>query len=217
MKKFAVILSGCGRADGSEIHEATCALLAIDKAGCSYQCFAPDIMQAAVINLLTERPVDEKRNVLVESARIARGNIKDLKYFNPADFDAVVFPGGFGAVTNWCNFATKGVDCHVEPEIRRAVWDSYKQGLAIGAMCIAPVLIAKVLGSEGVHVTIGNDTATAAAIEQMGAVHEKRGANGVCIDGKHRVATTPAYMLAASIKEVAEGAENMVAGLLKMI
>ena len=217
MKKFAVILSGCGRADGSEIHEATCALLAIDRQGGGYQCFAPDMEQASVINLLTEQPVDEKRNVLIESARIARGNIKDLKYFNPADFDAVVFPGGFGAVTNWCDFATKGVDCHVEPEIRRAVWESYKQGLAIGAMCIAPVLIAKVLGSEGVHVTIGNDTAAAAAIEQMGAIHENRSSTEVCVDEKHRIVTTPAYMLATSIKEVAEGAENMVAGLLKMI
>ena len=217
MKKFAVILSGCGRADGSEIHEATCALLAIDRLGGTYQCFAPDMPQAAVINILTGEKMPETRNVLTESARICRGDAKDIKEYNPADFDAIIFPGGFGAVTNWCDFATKGIDCHVEPEIRRAVWDSYKQGLAIGAMCIAPVLIAKVLGSEGVHVTIGNDTATAAAIEQMGAVHEKCGANGVCIDGKHRVATTPAYMLAASIKEVAEGAENMVAGLLKMI
>ncbi len=216
MKKIAVILSGCGRADGSEIHEATCVLLAIDKAGCSYQCFAPDMMQTSVINLLTEQPINEKRNILVESARIARGNIQDIKQFRPEDFAAVVFPGGFGAVTNWCDFASHGVNCHVVPEIKDAILNSYKQGLAIGAMCIAPVLIAKVLGPEGVHVTIGNDKTTAAAVEQMGAVHQERSSTEVCIDEKCRVVTTPAYMLAQSIKEVAEGAENMIKAMLKL-
>ena len=217
MKKFAVILSGCGRADGSEIHEATCALLAIDRLGGTYQCFAPNIPQAAVINILTGEKMPETRNVLVESARICRGDAKDIKEYNPADFDAIVFPGGFGAVTNWCDFAAKGVDCHVEPEIRRAAWDSYKQGLVIGAMCIAPVVMAKILGGEGVHLTIGTDKATAAAVEQMGAVHENRASTEVCVDEKHRLVTTPAYMLATSVKEVAAGAEEMVKAMLKLL
>ena len=194
MKKFAVILSGCGRADGSEIHEATCALLAIDRLGGTYQCFAPNIPQAAVINILTGEKMPETRNVLVESARICRGDAKDIKEYNPADFDAIIFPGGFGAA-----------------------WDSYKQGLVIGAMCIAPVVMAKILGGEGVHLTIGTDKATAAAVEQMGAVHENRASNEVCVDEKHRLVTTPAYMLATSVKEVAAGAEEMVKAMLKLL
>lgn len=215
--KFAVILSGCGRADGSEIHEATCALLAIDCQNCPYQCFAPDMEQAAVVNHLTGKITGEKRNVLIEAARIARGNIKSLEEFCPDDFDAVVFPGGIGAVINWCDFAESGVSCSVETSVRKAIWDSYKKGLVIGAMCIAPVVIAKVLGGEGVHVTVGNDRGVADSISRTGAVHEERDSVGVCVDELHKVVTTPAYMLASSIKEVCEGADNMVKAMLKLL
>lgn len=215
--RFAVVLSGCGRADGSEIHETVCALLAIDCANCTYQCFAPDMPQAAVVNHLTGKTVDETRNVLIEAARIARGDIKPLKEFCPDDFDAVVFPGGIGAVINWCDFSVSGVSCSVETSIRKTIWDSYKKGLVIGAMCIAPVVIAKVLGGEGVHVTIGNDEGVAASIRQTGAVHEERAVFDVCVDELHKVVTTPAYMLASSIKEVCEGADNMIKAMLKLI
>lgn len=215
--RFAVILSGCGRADGSEIHEATCALLAIDCANCTYECFAPDMEQAAVVNHISGKTVDEKRNVLTESARIARGNIKSLRDFCPDNFDAVVFPGGIGAVINWCDFSASGVSCSVEASVRKTIWDSYKKGLVIGAMCIAPVVIAKVLGQEGVHVTIGNDEGVAASIQKTGAVHETREVFEVCVDELHRVVTTPAYMLASSIKEVCEGADNMIKAMLKLI
>ena len=220
MKKnphFAIVLSGCGRADGSEIHETTCAMLAIDCLDATYQCFAPNINQAMVVNHITGNRIDEQRNVLVESARIARGNIKDLKDFNPKDFDAVVFPGGLGAVVNWCDFSQSGVSCKVETSVRKAIWDSYKSSLPIGAMCIAPVLIAKVLGSEGVKVTIGNDEKVIASITRTGAVHENKAAVEVCVDEIHKVVTTPAYMLANSIKEVCEGADNMIKALLKLI
>lgn len=215
--RFAVVLSGCGRADGSEIHETVCALLGIDCANCTYQCFAPDMPQAAVVNHLTGKTVDETRNVLIEAARIARGDIKPLKEFCPDDFDAVVFPGGIGAVINWCDFSVSGVSCSVETSIRKTIWDSYKKGLVIGAMCIAPVVIAKVLGGEGVHVTIGNDEGVAASIRQTGAVHEERAVFDVCVDELHKVVTTPAYMLASSIKEVCEGADNMIKAMLKLI
>ncbi len=220
MKKnphFAIVLSGCGRADGSEIHETTCAMLAIDCLNATYQCFAPNINQAMVVNHITGNKVEEQRNVLVESARIARGNIKDLKDFNPKDFDAIVFPGGIGAVINWCDFSESGVSCKVETSVRKAIWDSYKSSLPIGAMCIAPVLIAKVLGAEGVKVTIGNDEKVIASIVKTGAVHENKEAKEVCVDQIHKVVTTPAYMLASSIKEVCEGADNMIKALLKMI
>ena len=220
MKKnpsFAIILSGCGRADGSEIHETTCAMLAIDCLNATYQCFAPDIKQAMVVDHVTGNRVDEERNVLTESARIARGNIRNLKEFNPKNFDAVVFPGGIGAVVNWCDFSESGVSCQVEPSVRKAIWDSYKNSTPIGAMCIAPVLIAKVLGSEGVKVTIGNDEKVAASIAKTGAVHENKEATEVCVDTVHKVVTTPAYMLAQSIKEVCEGADNMIKALIKLI
>ena len=220
MKKnphFAIILSGCGRSDGSEIHETACAMLAIDCQNCTYQCFAPDINQAMVVNHITGKRVEEERNVLVESARIARGNIKSLKEFNPKDFDAVVFPGGIGAVINWCDFSVSGVSCQVETSVRKAIWDSYKHHLPIGAMCIAPVLIAKVLGSEGVKVTIGNDEKVAASVAMTGAIHENTNVVDVCVDEIHKVVTTPAYMLANSIKEVCEGADNMIKALIKLI
>lgn len=215
--RFAVILSGCGRADGSEIHEAVCALLAIDCADCSYQCFAPDIEQAAVVNHLTGKNVSEKRNVLVEAARIARGNIKDLSKFCPDDFEALVLPGGVGAISNWCDFADKGVNCSVVPAIRKAVVDSYKKGLVIGAMCIAPVVVAKILGSEGVHVTIGNDKGVSDSVNRTGAVAEECTSVEVCVDELHKVVTTPAYMLANSIREVCEGADNMIKSMIKLI
>lgn len=214
--KFAVVLSGCGRADGSEIHEATCVLLAISNAGCTYQCFAPDIEQAAVVNHLTGKRTAEHRNVLIESARIARGNIKNLNEFKPEDYDAVIFIGGVGAITNWCDFAVKADNCTVEPSVYNAVMNSYKTGTAIGAMCIAPVLIAKVLGGEGVCVTIGNDAEVADLIAAMGAKHQNCTVTEACVDKKCKVVTTPAYMLAASISEVAIGAQNMVKEILNL-
>lgn len=216
MPRFAVVLSGCGRADGSEIHEAVSALLAIDRAGCTYQCYAPDIEQAIVINNLTSEKMDERRNVLVESARIARGNIKDIRELNVADYDCIVFPGGLGAVTNWCDFAEKGINCTVESSVSRVLEAAYKNKLVIGAMCIAPVTVSKVLGHYGIKVTIGNDKTIAKTIESTGAVHEEKDAEEVCVDTKHRVVSTPAYMLSKSIKEVAAGAENMVKAMLSL-
>ena len=215
--KFAIVLSGCGRADGSEIHEATCAMLAIDCLGCSYQCFAPDIMQAVVVNHLSGEVEGDERNVLIESARLARVNILPLKDYKPEDFDAIVFPGGLGAVVNWCDFKKEGVNCHVDESVQKAILDSNKKGVIIGAMCIAPVVIAKVLGSKGVHVTIGNDKGVAGAIERTGAVHENKGVTEVCVDELRGVVTTPAYMLASSIKEVCEGADNMIKAMVKLI
>lgn len=215
--KFAIVLSGSGRADGSEIHEATCAMLAIDCLGATYQCFAPNIKQAAVVNHLTGQKTNEERNVLVEAARLARGNILDLKDYKPDDYDAIVFPGGLGAVINWCDFSVSGVNCDVNASVRKAIIDSNQKGVVIGAMCIAPVVIAKVLGSKGVHVTIGNDKGVAAAIERTGAVHENKGVVEVCVDELRKVVTTPAYMLASSIKEVCEGADNMIKAMIKLI
>ena len=219
--KFAIVLSGCGVYDGSEIHEAVTALLALDKAGAGYKCFAPNIPQAKTIDHFSGHATaligdEDNRNVLSESARIARGDICDLSEFRAADFDGIIFPGGMGAAVNLSNAAEKGADCDVNTEVRRAIEESYNQGLVIGAMCIAPTVIARVLGGKGITVTIGKDQTVAAGIRKMGAHHQDKEATEVCVDEEHRIVTTPCYMLAKSIKEVAAGAENLVRAMLDL-
>ena len=216
MPRFAVILSGCGRADGSEIHEATLALLAIDEQNCSYSCFAPNITQASTINHLTSTPSKDKRNVLEESARIARGNIQPLSKLDINEFDCLLFPGGLGAITNWCDFNQKALDCSVNEEIKNILELGYKNKKTIGAMCIAPVLLAKVLGKKGITLTIGNDTKVKTIIEQTGAIHQDTDATSACVDEKNLIVTTPAYMLATSIKEVAIGAKSLVNSMIEL-
>jgi len=213
-KKFAVVLSGSGVYDGAEIHEATLTMYAINKLGSSYQCFAPDINQHHVINHLTGQETGETRNVLVESARIARGNIKPLSEFNAADFDAIIFPGGFGAAKNLSTFAFDGANCKVNPDVEKAVLNMVKTHKPIGALCIAPAVIARIL--EGAVVTIGNDEGTANAIEAMGAKHQTRTHGEVTVDEKYKIVTTPCYMLDATISQIAEGAENVVKTIIEM-
>ena len=214
---FAVILSGCGRADGSEIHEAVFALLCIENMGCTYQCFAPNIKQAAVINHLNNETMPEQRNVLIEAARIARGNILDIKEFDPKQFDGIIFPGGLGAITNWCDFASKGTECTVNTSIRSVIRQCYDRKIVIGAMCIAPVLIALVLADKKIHFTLGAGGATAEKLEQLGAVHEEVGVTDVCIDRQNRICSTPAYMLATNMLDVCQGAQNMIGAMCQLI
>lgn len=214
---FAVVLSGCGRADGSEIHEAVFALLCVQNMGCTFQCFAPDIAQAAVINHLDNQPMDETRNVLVEAARIARGNILPLEDFNADDFDGIIFPGGLGAITNWCDFASKGTACTVNTSVRSVIRACWEKKVVIGAMCIAPVLIALVLADKKVHFTLGAGGATAEKLEKLGAVHEEVGVTDVCIDRENLVCSTPAYMLATNMLDVCQGAQNMVGAMCQLM
>lgn len=208
--KFAVVLAGCGNFDGSEIHETTLGLLAIDQQGGTYQCYAPDIEQGRTIDAFRRQIVARRgdagnRNVLTEGARIARGNIKPLSELDVTAYDAVIFPGGQGAINNWCDYAQKGMNCMVNSEISKVMETAWQQQKWIGAMCIAPVVVAKVLGVNGVHVTIGNDEKVAAEITSVGAVHENRTAVEVCVDIKNKIVTTPCYMLATSIKEIYQG------------
>ena len=214
---IAVVLSGCGRADGYEIHESVCALLSLENMGCTYQCFAPDIEQTAVINHLNNQPMHEKRNVLIEAARIARGNILSLSEFKPQEFDGIIFPGGLGAVTNWCDFAAKSTNCTVNTGIREVILQCYNHKVVIGAMCIAPVLIAMVLADKKVHFTIGAGGNTAEKLEKLGAVHEEVGVTDVCIDKQNLVCTTPAYMLATNMLDVCQGAHNLVGAMCQLI
>lgn len=211
-RKIAVVLAGCGVYDGAEIHEATLTLLAIVRQGAQYQCFAPDVNQAHVVNHLTGEQMDETRNVLVESARIARGNIKPLDELNSDEFDAIVFPGGFGVAKNLCSFAFDGADCKVNADVQKAVQAMHKAGKPIGALCISPVLITKILGN--VEVTIGNDKGTAGAVEQMGGKHTISSHGEVVVDKANKVVTTPCYMLDATISEIADGAEKLIKTIL---
>jgi len=214
-KKMAVVLSGCGVFDGAEIHEATLTLLALARQGVQYQCFAPDVEQAHVVNHITGEEMKETRNVLVESARIARGKIKPLSEFQAAEFDAIVFPGGFGVAKNLCSFAFDGIDCSVNADAQKAVQAMHKENKPIGALCISPVLISKILGN--VEVTIGNDPGTTGAIEQMGGKHVVASHGEVVVDRHNKVVTTPCYMLDATIDQVAVGAENVIKTILSLL
>ncbi len=215
MKKFAVILSGCGVYDGSEIHEAVMTLLAIDKAGASYGIFAPDIKQYHVINHLTGEEMNETRNVLVESARIARGKIKPLSEYKAADYDGLVLPGGLGASKNLSDYAFKSDKMTVLKEVEKAVLETHKAGKPIGALCIAPVIIAKIINNA--VVTIGCDSKIASHIKNMGAIHQDKGKGEVAIDKKNKIVTSPCYMLTNSIKDIATGAEATVTAMLEMM
>ncbi|MFO7671135.1 MAG: isoprenoid biosynthesis glyoxalase ElbB [Bacteroidales bacterium] len=215
MKKFAIVLSGCGVYDGTEIHEATLSMLAIARLGGSYQVFAPDMDQHHVINHLTGMVMEESRNVLVESARIARGKIRDLKEFHPDEFDGLLFPGGFGAAKNLCSWAFDGANATVLPEVEDAIKGMVQLHKPIGALCISPVILAKVLG--GVRLTIGDDQATARALESVGATHTSATHGEVVVDHKFKLATTPCYMLEATIDQIADGAENVVKAMLELM
>jgi enhancing lycopene biosynthesis protein 2 len=213
MKKFAVILAGCGVYDGAEIHEAVLTLLAIDKAGATFQCYAPDIVQHHVVNHVTGNEMPEKRNVMIEAARIARGNIKPLSAFRAAGYDALIFPGGFGAAKNLCDWALKGDDCMVNHEVEKAVKEMFEAGKPIGAMCIAPVILAKLF--KGTNLTTGKDPASESFIEKMGNQYTKAVHGEVVIDKERRLFTTPCYMLDASISQIAEGTENIVKEMMR--
>ncbi len=213
--KVAVVLSGCGVFDGAEIHESVLTLLALDRHGADYECYAPNVDQAHVINHLSGEETAETRNVLVESARIARGDIKDLKDFDAGAVDVVIFPGGFGAAKNLCTFAFDGSECSVNADVERVVRDMAAAKKPIGALCISPALVARIL--DGAQVTIGQDAETAKAIEKMGGIHKLATHGEVVVDTARGLVTTPCYMLDSTISQVADGAENAVKAVLGLV
>ena len=216
MKKIGVVLSGCGVYDGSEIHEAVFTLLAIDLCGAEAICMAPDISLNEV-NHLTGSATGSTRNVLIESARIARGKIVDIKEMKATDMDALIFPGGFGAAKNLCDFATQGAGASANPEAARLIKEVNAAGKPIGAICIAPALIATVLGKDhSPEVTIGTDEGTAAEINKTGACHQNCQVTELVIDQKNRIVTTPAYMLANKISETYDGILKCVKAVIEM-
>lgn len=214
-KKVAVILSGCGVYDGAEIHESVITLLRLDQRGAKVQCFAPDIAQLHVINHLTGEQMPETRNVLVESARIARGEIKDIREARVEDFDALIIPGGFGAAKNLSSFATEGAACTVQPEVLSLAEAFAEAGKPIGLMCISPAIAAKIYG-PGVICTIGTDADTAAAVTKMGGTHQECEVSEIVEDKARKLVSTPAYMLAKSISEAASGINKMVDRVLEL-
>jgi enhancing lycopene biosynthesis protein 2 len=213
-KKIGVVLSGCGHQDGSEIHEATLTLWAIHKNGGEFECFAPDVPQHHVLNHITGEEMNEQRNVLIESARIARGRIRDLREFDPGAFDALILPGGVGAAKNLCTYAISGPDCTVNPDLVKALRAMHEAGKPIGALCIAPVILARVLGT--VEITAGHDETTAENITRMGGRHVDTGHGEIAVDRKNKIVTTPCYMLDSRVDQIAEGAENLVRAILGM-
>jgi enhancing lycopene biosynthesis protein 2 len=216
-KKIGVVLSGCGVYDGSEIHEAVFTLLAIDRAGAEAVCMAPNA-EFPEVNHLTGEATGSKRNALMEAARIARGKIRCLREVKAADLDAIVFPGGFGAAKNLCNFAVKGADADIHPEVSRILKEMAAANKPICAICIAPALIAATLGKElSPLLTIGNDPGTAASINATGSKHQDCPVTEFLVDKRNKIVSTPAYMLARSISEVADGVDRAIRATIELI
>lgn len=215
MKRVGVVLSGCGFLDGAEIHESVLTLLALDKAEAEIICFAPDKPQADVINHFTKQPTSEMRNVLTESARIARGDIQPLSQADAIQLDALIVPGGFGAAKNLSNFAEAGANCDVDGDLTRLVQAMHLAKKPMGFICIAPALLPKMLNLP-IRLTIGNDADTAELVEEMGGEHVVCPVDDIVLDVDNLIVTTPAYMLARSIKEAAIGIDMLVSRVLEL-
>jgi enhancing lycopene biosynthesis protein 2 len=212
--RVCVVLAGCGVYDGSEIQEAVLTLLALDRAGASVLACAPNRNQAHVINHLSGDVMDETRNVLIESARIVRGEITDLGDVTAADFDALVFPGGFGAAKNLSDFAFAGADMQVNEGVARLVSESRAAGKPIGFICISPTIAAKLI--PGVRLTLGAACEASEAAEAMGASHEVSDVSSCVVDTEHKVVSTAAYMLGPSVGQVARGIDALVTEVLAL-
>ncbi|WP_417316196.1 isoprenoid biosynthesis glyoxalase ElbB [Enterobacter sp.] len=209
MKKIAVVLSGCGVYDGSEIHEAVLTLLALARRDAGVVCFAPDKNQADVINHITGEVMPETRNVLTEAARIVRGDIHPLSEARADELDALIVPGGFGAAKNLSTFATEGSGCTVDPELKALAQAMHQAGKPLGFICIAPAMLPKIFDFP-LRLTIGTDIDTAEVIEEMGGEHVPCPVDDIVVDEDNKVVTTPAYMLAQNIAEAATGIEKLV-------
>lgn len=215
MKKIAVILAGCGNRDGSETHETLSVLLAIDKRGMQYQCFAPE-MEFNVFNHIKGEATGEKRNLVTEASRLCRGNIKPLREYCANDFDALVLPGGMGAAQNLSTYAFCGKEMSVNNEVANAVQETNIANKPIGALCIAPMILAKVLGDKNPTITLGGDCQAAQDAVSLGCNHQICNATEVAVDKDNKLVTTPAYMVATRISQIFEGADNLIEELYKL-
>ena len=216
MSKIGVVLSGCGVNDGSEIHESVITMLELDRAGAEMVLMAPNIDQLHVINHATGEEMEDSRNVLIESARISRGNIEDIAGVTSENLDALIFPGGFGVAKNLSDYAMAGMECSINPDVLRLSKEVHNDGKPIGVICIAPAIMAKILAGD-TELTIGFDEQTASDIDGMGAKHVLCPVDEIVVDKEKKVVSTPAYMEAQSIKQAASGIEKLVAEILNMI
>jgi enhancing lycopene biosynthesis protein 2 len=216
-KRVGVVLSGCGFLDGAEIHEAVCTLLSLDRRGAKLVAMAPDVEQMHVVDHVKGAPAEgQKRRVLEEASRIVRGQIVDLAKVSAKDLDALVFPGGYGAAKNLCSFAVEGRSMRVVPAVERLAREVRQAGKPSGYICIAPVIAARLFGSEGVRLTIGNDRDTAAAMESWGARHVDCKVEEIAVDERLKIVSTPAYMLGPWIAPVSTGIDKLVSAVLEM-
>lgn len=216
MSRFAVVLAGCGVFDGSEVHEAVSTLISIKKYGCDYVCFSLDKPQFHVINHQIQQPVEnESRNIIIESARISRGEIKPLDEYRPEDFDALIFPGGFGVAKNFFSFAIHGPDCEIDNDIKNAILKTHAAGKCIGAMCISTALIARAFKDTNIKpkVTGGKENELFEAIQFMGGESIPCDAKNCCIDQENKIFTTPAYISATDIYEVFQGVDSLISAI----
>lgn len=222
----AVVLSGNGVYDGTEVHEASATLASLTRAGADVQCFAPDVPQMHVVDHTKGAPSEESRNVMVESARISRGNVKPLSELSSASADAVIFPGGFGAAKNLSDFAVKGAEMSVIADVERVINDFHGAKKPIGLCCIAPMLAAKVLGGKGVSLTLGKSddgsgkwpyAGSLEAAKALGANVVEKAVDEVEVDSANLVVTTPAFMYEGKFHEIHDSVANMVSEVLKFV
>ena len=218
MAKIGICLSGCGVNDGAEIHESVITALALDRAGANIIYTAPNVMQTKVVDHYSGNDMNESRNVLVESARIARGDITDLAELTAENMDGLIFTGGFGAALNLCDFALKGADSEIQPDVNRIVQEMMAAKKPLGFICIAPALFARAAknADKTVKITIGNDQTTADQIEKLGSQHEICDVDNFVLDQENKIVSTPAYMLAGNISEAASGIEKLVHKILAL-
>jgi enhancing lycopene biosynthesis protein 2 len=224
--KIGVLLSGCGVYDGSEIQEAVFTLLSIDEHGAQAICFAPDMEQHHVLNHLSGEEINEKRNVLVEAARIARGNIKDIRSISVNDFDALVIPGGFGAAKNLTKWAFSGPDGEIVPEVKKLIADAVRAGKPIAALCMGPTVVARALQDSGIKATLSvgstaekspyDIAAISAGMEKAGAVAELKTVREIAVDAQHKIVSAPCYMMDASIREIRENVKQAIDKLVEL-
>ena len=219
MAKIGVCLSGCGVNDGSEIHESVITALALDRAGADIIYTAPNVIQTKVVDHYSGNEMNESRNVFVESARIARGDITDIEELTSDDMDGLIFPGGFGAALNLCDFAIKGSNCDIHPEVNRIIQEIMQANKPLGFICIAPALFARAVknADKSFRITIGNDTSTVDQIAKMGSQHKISDVDDFIIDEENKIVSTPAYMLAGRISEAATGIEKLVQKILSLV
>lgn len=215
-ERVLVVLSGCGVRDGSEIQESVVTLLALDRAGAKVTCAAPDIPSFQCIDHYRKVPIRETRNVLTESARIARGQITPLEKVSLNDIDAIIIPGGLGAATNLCNFANTQREITVEPTLKKLLLEAQAAGKPLGFICIAPVIAATLFGDKGLRYTLGGVMDVADRLTPSGAVHVDCKPEEAVVDEQLKIASTPAYMTAEHISQIEVGITKLVEAVLRL-